>query len=80
MSFFSGAMGLDIGIKKAGFKTIFASEINNSCRKTILKNEPGINLIGDIRDYTPFEIRTISGLSESDDIDLIVGGPPCQAF
>lgn len=80
LSFFSGAMGLDIGIEKAGFKTIFASEINNACRKTILKNKPEINLIGDIRDYTPQEIRRISGLSESDDIDVIIGGPPCQAF
>lgn len=80
LSFFSGAMGLDLGIEKAGFKTIFASEINNACRKTILKNKPEINLIGDIRDYSPNEIRKISGLSESDDIDLIIGGPPCQAF
>lgn len=80
LSFFSGAMGLDIGIEKAGFKTIFASEINKACRKTILRNRPDINLIGDIRDYTPAEIRKISGLSESDEIDLIIGGPPCQAF
>lgn len=80
LSFFSGAMGLDIGIEKAGFKTIFASEINKACRKTILKNKPDINLIGDIRDHTPAEIRKIAGLSENDDIDLIIGGPPCQAF
>ncbi len=80
LSFFSGAMGLDIGIEKAGFKTIFASEINNACRKTILKNNPEINLIGDIRDYSPKDIRRISGLTEYDDIDLIIGGPPCQAF
>ena len=80
LSFFSGAMGLDIGIEKAGFKTIFASEINNSCRKTICKNNPDINLIGDIRDYTPSDIRRISGLNENDDIDLVIGGPPCQAF
>ncbi|OFY48367.1 MAG: modification methylase SinI [Bacteroidetes bacterium GWF2_41_31] len=80
LSFFSGAMGLDIGIEKAGFRTIFASEINNACRKTILKNKPEINLIGDIRDYTSHEIRNISGLSENDDIDLIIGGPPCQSF
>ncbi|WP_066219620.1 DNA cytosine methyltransferase [Formosa haliotis] len=80
LSFFSGAMGLDIGLEKAGFKTIFASEINNACRKTILKNNPEINLIGDILDYSPQEIKKISGLTENDDIDLIVGGPPCQAF
>ena len=80
LSFFSGAMGLDLGIEKAGFKTILASEINASCRKTILKNKPDINLIGDIREYSPKDIREISGLTETDDIDLIIGGPPCQAF
>lgn len=80
LSFFSGAMGMDIGIEKAGFKTVFASEINNTCRKTILKNHPDIALVGDIRDYTPERIREIAGLQEEDEIDLIVGGPPCQAF
>lgn len=80
LSFFSGAMGLDLGIEKAGFKTIFACEINNACRKTILKNRPDVGLIGDLREYTPFEIRSISGLNPDDEIDLIIGGPPCQAF
>lgn len=80
LSFFSGAMGMDIGIEKAGFETIFASEIDNACRKTILKNHPEIALIGDIRSYFPEELKGIAGLSEDDEIDLIVGGPPCQAF
>lgn len=80
LSFFSGAMGMDIGIEKAGFETIFASEIDNACRKTILKNQPEIALVGDIRDYTPKQIRKIAGLNESEEIDLIIGGPPCQAF
>jgi len=80
LSFFSGAMGMDLGLEKAGFKTIFACENNNACRKTISKNRPKIGLIGDIRDYTPQEIKNISGLDKHDEIDLIVGGPPCQAF
>lgn len=80
LSFFSGAMGMDIGLEKAGFRTIFASEINNACRKTILKNHPEIALVGDIRDYPPSEIRKIAGLEKNDEIDLVVGGPPCQAF
>jgi DNA (cytosine-5)-methyltransferase 1 len=80
LSFFSGAMGMDIGIEKAGFKTLLASEIDKASRKTILRNHPDIALIGDIRDYTPDEVRTTAGLSVNDPIDLIVGGPPCQAF
>jgi len=80
LSFFSGAMGLDIGIEKAGFKTVFASEINNACRKTIKKNHPDISLVGDIRDYEASDIKSLAGLSDKDEIDLMVGGPPCQAF
>lgn len=80
LSFFSGAMGLDIGLNQAGFQTIFASEIDNACRKTILKNHPDIALVGDIRDYSAEQIREIAGLKVNEDIDLVVGGPPCQAF
>lgn len=80
LSFFSGAMGLDIGLEKAGFQTLLASEIDKACRKTILKNRPNIALIGDISNYTPSQIRFVSGLEPNDEIDLVVGGPPCQAF
>lgn len=80
LSFFSGAMGLDIGLEKAGFHTYLASEINTACRKTILKNKPDLALIGDIRSYTPDQILEQAGLTRTDDIDLMAGGPPCQAF
>ncbi|MCB9223238.1 MAG: DNA cytosine methyltransferase [Crocinitomicaceae bacterium] len=80
LSFFSGAMGMDIGLERAGFETIFASEIDNACRKTILKNKPEIALVGDIRNYTAKQIREIAGLEKDEEIDLVVGGPPCQAF
>lgn len=80
LSFFSGAMGLDIGLENAGFETVFASEIDNACRKTILANNPDIALVGDIRDYDAGMIRSLAGISEAYDIDLIAGGPPCQAF
>lgn len=80
LSFFSGAMGLDIGLEKAGFKTILACEVDKSCRKTISKNKPDIALIGDIRNYSAAEIRSKAGLGTSDEIDLVIGGPPCQAF
>ncbi len=79
-SFFSGAMGLDIGLEKAGFNTLLASEIDNACRKTIIKNKPSITLIGDLQNHKPLEIKHLAGLGDEDDIDLIVGGPPCQAF
>jgi len=80
LSFFSGAMGLDIGLHKAGFNTLLACEIDNASRQTILSNRPQIGLIGDIRNYTTEEILEYAGLKHKEEVDLIVGGPPCQAF
>lgn len=80
LSFFSGAMGLDSGLESQGFDILLASEIDNACRKTILKNKPSIGLIGNIEHYTPSQIRQYAGLTAKESIDLIIGGPPCQAF
>lgn len=80
LSFFSGAMGLDLGIERAGFDIRLACEVDKFCRQTIALNRPGMALIGDINEYRPDEILNFAGLTRSDDIDLIIGGPPCQAF
>lgn len=80
LSFFTGAMGLDIGLENAGIKILLASEIDKVCRQTIQANHPEIALIGDIRDYTADQVLEAVRLDKSDDIELIVGGPPCQAF
>lgn len=80
LSFFSGAMGLDLGIEKAGFKTLLACETDKACRKTIATNKPDMALIGDIMEYSASEIKNKAGLNDADDIDLVIGGPPCQAF
>jgi len=80
LSFFSGAMGMDLGIEKSGFQTVLACENEPSARKTIIKNKPDIGLIGDIRNYSAEEIMNFAGLTLGDEVDLIMGGPPCQAF
>ena len=80
LSFFSGAMGLDFGIEQSGINFRLASEIDPCARKTILMNFPSIGLIGDIENYTVPQIKEYAGINNSEKIDLIVGGPPCQAF
>lgn len=80
LSFFSGCMGLDLGLESEGIEVILACEIDKAARKTIEANKPDIALIGDIRDYPAHEIRNKAGLLPDEDIDVIVGGPPCQAF
>ena len=80
LSFFSGAMGLDAGLAKAGIHPLLACENNKFCRQTIVSNVPGIALIGNIYDYEPAQMLEYARVPSDRTIDLIVGGPPCQAF
>ena len=80
LSFFSGAMGLDIGIEQGGIRPLLACEFNKACRETIYKNNPDIALIGDINRYDPKTILSMANIPEGRHVDVIFGGPPCQAF
>lgn len=80
LSFFSGAMGMDLGIEKEGFEVRSACEFDKFCRQTISINRPNLALLGDVNEQDKVSVLDAAGLSEKDDIDLIVGGPPCQAF
>jgi DNA (cytosine-5)-methyltransferase 1 len=80
LSFFSGAMGLDIGLEKSGFQTLLACEIDKASRKTITMNNPKVGLIGDVRNYSAAQVLEYAGLKLGDEIELMAGGPPCQAF
>ena len=80
LSFFSGAMGLDLGLEKAGFDIRLACEVDKFCRQTIELNKPDIALLGDLNNYNATQILEHANLNKNTDIDLIIGGPPCQAF
>lgn len=80
LSFFSGAMGLDIGMKNGGIDSLLACESDKSCRMTIAKNNPSIALIGDINKYNSEEILSMAKIPQNRKVDVIFGGPPCQAF
>ncbi|MBE9142766.1 DNA cytosine methyltransferase [Planktothrix mougeotii LEGE 06226] len=73
-------MGLDLGLEREGIEILLACELDRAARKTIQTNRPDLAIIGDIRDYSATEIREKAGLSLATEIDIIVGGPPCQAF
>ncbi|WP_419235220.1 DNA cytosine methyltransferase [Rickettsia endosymbiont of Nabis limbatus] len=73
ISLFAGAGGMDIGFKKAGFKTIWANEYD----KTITPS---------YRSYFPdtkIDERSILNVPNEDipqKITGIIGGPPCQSW
>lgn len=80
VSLFSGGMGLDIGLASHGFSCVLANEIDDASVQTIRLNVPGVPVIaGDVSGVDRAQIESVSGES-AEDIDLLVGGPPCQAF
>lgn len=79
ISLFSGAMGLDLGLEAAGFKTIACVENEKNCIATIKANKPKIPLYEDITTIDPHQILSDLGLSPGE-VELVAGGPPCQAF
>lgn len=79
VSLFSGAMGLDLGIEKAGIKIKVCVEMDKWAAKTIKKNTDIPVIEKDIKVVTSQEILEIAGLLK-EQVFLIVGGPPCQAF
>lgn len=52
LSFFSGCMGLDLGLEQEGIKMLLACEVNPAARKTIEINRPDIALLGDIKNFS----------------------------
>lgn len=71
ISLFSGAGGLDIGFKNAGFRILCANEYDKTIWPTYEKNHSTFLLKKDIRDVK---------VGELPDCDGIIGGPPCQSW
>lgn len=77
LSLFSGAGGLDIGFHDVGFDIVECNEIEKDFAATLLENSKqgkrlhGSNIVCmDINEYDP----------SIEQIDFIIGGPPCQTF
>ena len=79
VDFFAGAGGLSCGFTQAGFKVCFANDFEEVCVRTYRYNHPELpsdkvlkedirKVVNNIEDYV------------NDDIDIVVGGPPCQGF
>ena len=77
---FCGAGGLSLGFTQEGFVTALANDIEECCVDTYAHNHPETPrdhiVLGDIRLVTDH----LEELIKDKEIDIVVGGPPCQGF
>lgn len=80
LSLFSGAGGMDLGFKKAGFNIVWANDFNLDATITY-KNNIGEHIIcGDICSIDSTEIPGDPDINSDENLDVIIGGFPCQGF
>lgn len=91
ISLFSGLGGIDIGLHRAGVETLVTVDADEEATKSLRANsseyETGLAgtdamydwevIEGDIHDVTAEDLLDLAG---TDDVDFMVGGPPCQTF
>ncbi len=88
VSLFSGGLGLDIGLEQTGkFRLLACAEKEPAFCQTILLNKNKGRLKnahlrvyeGDVKNLSPKKLMDDLGL-KAGELDLLVGGPPCQSF
>ena len=79
-SFFAGVGGIDLGFEYAGFKTVYANEIDPKATKTYELNFKNVKI--DNRDICEVVKDIEHGIDpfDGEKIDVIFAGFPCQAF
>ena len=79
MSFFAGCGGLCYGAKAAGIDIVGTNELIEEYKEVYALNFPDCNFLpNDVRDVKKKDIDTI--LDTHGEIDVVIGGPPCQGF
>ncbi len=80
ISLYSGAGGLDYGFEAAGFDTAVAVEFDEHCCETLRRNRPNWGVIERSIFDVPTKEMLKLGKVKRGEIDVVIGGPPCQPF
>lgn len=80
ISLFCGAGGCSLGFKQAGYSILYANDKDKAAVDTYKKNFPeAICSSEDIDDLDFEHVLSEIGL-QSGELDILIGGPPCQGF
>ena len=77
---FAGVGGLSSGFVKTGHDIVFASDFDAAASATFRYNHEGVQFFeSSIEELDPTKLMNESGI-RSGDLDVLMGGVPCQAF
>jgi len=80
LDLFAGAGGLSLGLREAGFESLYANELVAQYAATYAANHPATIVDSrDIRNVDAREVRRTLAIGKGE-LDLLAGGPPCQGF
>src|SRR4051812_37739495 len=79
LSLFTGAGGLDYGFEAAGFETRVAVEMDSVCCASLKASRGWPVIEGDLLKTDTSAILK-AGQLKARQVDVLVGGPPCQPF
>jgi len=79
LDLFCGAGGLSKGFEQAGFEVIAGVDCKELFLETYEENHDGMAIQADLMEVTPGEFFDENPLDE-EEIDVIIGGPPCKGF
>ncbi len=80
ISLFAGAGGCSLGFKRAGYDILYAIDINENAVETYRHNFPDTQCeMGDIMSCD-FEKLLKNLKLKTGELDILIGGPPCQGF
>lgn len=79
LDLFCGCGGFSLGMRRAGYRVLAAIDFNEEAINTFKANFPKetLALHKDLTKFSPAKVAAKLGVNQ---VDVIVGGPPCQGF
>ncbi len=79
LDLFSGCGGFSLGLHRAGWQVQASIDFDPKAVEVYRANFPDTAhiLCRDLTKFSPADLKKLSGVTQ---VDMIVGGPPCQGF